>query len=78
MHAPNAIGLQIAGAGLGGLVLPSLIGILAKAISIDTMPVLILIVTITVLVLHEAVLRFPPAAAATNNAPALEPTAADR
>jgi fucose permease len=77
-HAPNAIGLQIAGAGLGGLVLPSLTGILAKAISIDTMPVLILIVTIAILVLHEALLRFPPVVQAGNSAPALEPSAADR
>jgi fucose permease len=78
-HAPNAIGFEIAAAGIGGLVIPSLTGILAKTVSIDTMPVLILIVTTTVFVLHEAVLRFPPfPQAAASAAPILETSAADR
>jgi fucose permease len=78
-HAPNTIGVQIAAAGVGGLVIPSLTGILAKAVSINTMPVLILVATATLLVLHEVVLRIPPAAPGpVNGAPMLEPSAADR
>ncbi len=79
IHAPNAIGFQIAAAGIGGLVIPSLTGILAKTVSIDTMPVLILIVTIGVLILHEAVLRQSKTALApTSGAPLPEISSADR
>jgi fucose permease len=38
-HAANTIGMQIAAAGLGGAVVPSLAGVLAQNLSLEAIPV---------------------------------------
>lgn len=38
-HAANTIGIQIGGAGLGGALIPTLIGVLAQHISLEAIPV---------------------------------------
>jgi len=58
-HAANTIGFQISAAAIGGAALPGLTGILAKAMSIEAMPVVLLIVNTTILLLHEIILRSP-------------------
>ncbi len=40
-HAANTIGIQMSAAGLGGALLPSLAGYIAKRISLETIPVLL-------------------------------------
>ncbi len=51
-HTSNTIGMQIAAAGLGGAVLPGLAGVLARNLSLEVIPVF-LVVTITLLfILH--------------------------
>lgn len=50
-HAANTIGMQISAAGLGGAVLPGFAGVLANRISLEIIPVylVVLIVSLTVL-----------------------------
>jgi fucose permease len=52
-NAPNAVGFQVAFAGLGIAILPSLAGVLAQNISLDTIPVFIFVAAIFVFILHE-------------------------
>ena len=40
-HAANTIGIQISAAGLGGALLPSLAGVLAQRVSLETIPVML-------------------------------------
>jgi fucose permease len=61
-HVPNTIGFQIGAAAIGGSVLPGLVGVLAKTVSIEAMPVVLLVVNTTILILHEIILRRPQAA----------------
>ena len=50
-HHSNTIGMQIAGAGLGGAVLPSLAGVIAKAHGLEAIPVYLFVVLAVLLVL---------------------------
>jgi fucose permease len=55
VHAPNAIGLQIAAAGLGVGILPGLTGVLAKKHGLEVVPWLLLGLTAVMVVLYEAI-----------------------
>ena len=50
-HAANTIGIQISAAGLGGALLPSLAGVLAQRISLETIPLMLVISLIGLLVI---------------------------
>lgn len=52
-NAPNAIGFQVAGAGVGIAVLPALAGVLAQGISLETIPPFIVVAAVLMIVLHE-------------------------
>ncbi len=54
-HTANTIGLQIAGAGVGGALLPGLAGILARNISLEIVPAFIVILFLLFLVLHRGI-----------------------
>jgi fucose permease len=51
-HAANTIGMQIAGAGFGAAVVPSLAGVLAQNISLEAIPVYLAIVFLLLTVLY--------------------------
>ncbi len=51
-HAGNTIGIQMSAAGLGGAVLPSLAGLLAARISLETIPVLLSVSLLVLLALY--------------------------
>ncbi len=53
LHAPNAIGFQVAGAGVGVALLPALAGFLANNISLDIIPPFIFGAAVLMIVLHE-------------------------
>ena len=53
-HAANTIGMQISGAGLGGMALPSLAGVLADSISLEVIPVYLSAAIALLLVLYLA------------------------
>lgn len=55
VHASNAIGFQVAGAGLGVAVLPSIAGILANQTSLEIIPPLVLGAAVVMLLLNEYV-----------------------
>ena len=61
-HAANTIGMQIAAAGLGGAVVPSLAGVLAQNISLEAIPVYLVCVFLLLTGLYLIVSR-PHAAA---------------
>jgi fucose permease len=71
-HIANTIGFQIGAAAIGGSMLPALTGILAKTVSIEAMPVLLLIVNSALLILHELIVRSPQ----SNEKPARQMAAA--
>lgn len=52
-NAPNAIGFQVAGAGLGVALLPGLAGVLANNISVQIIPPFIVIAVVLMIALHE-------------------------
>lgn len=52
-HAPNAIGIQVAGAGLGQTFLPSLAGVLAKRTTLEIIPILIFAAAVLGITMHE-------------------------
>jgi fucose permease len=52
-HAPNAVGMQVAAAALGQSLLPALIGILARRMDLEVIPVCILLSGVALLVLCE-------------------------
>jgi fucose permease len=56
-HAANTIGMQIAAAGLGGAVVPSLAGVLAQNISLEAIPVYLAGVFMVLTVLYLTVSR---------------------
>jgi fucose permease len=62
VHAPNAIGLQVAAAALGVGVLPGLAGVLAKRLGLEVIPQFLLAVTLMMIVLFEAIHRHRPEA----------------
>jgi fucose permease len=51
-HAGNTIGIQISAAGLGGALLPSLAGFLAERISLETIPVMLIVSLLGLLILY--------------------------
>ncbi|MEW5868260.1 MAG: MFS transporter [Chloroflexota bacterium] len=51
-HAANTIGIQISAAGLGGALLPSLAGFLARRISLETIPVMLFVSMLGLLILY--------------------------
>jgi fucose permease len=56
-HAANTIGMQIAAAGFGGAVVPSLAGVLAQSISLEAIPVYLVGVFSVLIVLYLGTLR---------------------
>lgn len=74
-HVANTIGFQIAAAAIGGSLLPGLTGVLARQISFEVMPVLLLGVALAILMLNEITERGARARAAMRAAAA--PGAAD-
>ncbi|NWF71181.1 MAG: MFS transporter [Chloroflexi bacterium] len=66
-HAANAIGLQMAMVGIGSAAFPSLAGILANRIGLEIIPPFVLLLTVAMIAIHEALIarsRRPVAAAA--------------
>lgn len=61
-HAANTIGMQIAAAGFGGAVVPSLAGVLAQNISLEAIPVYLVGVFVVLITLYWIVSRPSPAA----------------
>jgi fucose permease len=62
VHAPNAIGLQVAAAALGVGVLPGMAGVLAKHLGLEVIPQFLLAVTVVMIALFEAIHRQRPGA----------------
>ncbi len=56
-NAPNAIGFQVAAAGIGAGTLPSLAGLLAKTFGLEILPGFLLAATVLMFVLFEAIQR---------------------
>lgn len=57
-HAQNAIGFQVAGAGLGFSLLPSLMGTIGeRAGTLEVIPVSVVIAAVLLFILHEIVVR---------------------
>ena len=53
-HAPNAIGFQVAAAGLGLSLLPGLAGVLAENLGLEVIGPFLLVASVVTLLLHEA------------------------
>jgi fucose permease len=51
-HAANAIGIQISAAGIGGALLPALAGLLARRVSLEAIPVMLVVSLLGMLVLY--------------------------
>ena len=56
-HAANAIGFQVAAAGLGVGILPGLAGILAAKLGLEIVGPFLLVASIIMLLLHEVLIR---------------------
>ncbi len=56
-HAANAIGMQIGASGLAGAVVPGFAGVLARRISLEAIPVYLVILFVTLLGLYAASMR---------------------
>jgi len=56
-HADNAIGFQIAAAGLGGAALTASVGVVATALGLQTIGVSIVVLTLALLMLYQALVR---------------------
>ncbi len=56
-HAANAIGFQVAAAGLGIGILPGLAGVLAEKLGLEIVGPFLLVTSLAMLLLHEALLR---------------------
>ena len=59
-HAANAIGFQVAAGGLGFALLPSLAGVLARAIGLEIVGPFLLAASAVTFLLHEAIVRRRP------------------
>ena len=59
-HAANTIGMQIAAAGFGGAVVPSLAGVLAENISLEAIPVYLVIVFLILITVYAVASRPRP------------------
>jgi fucose permease len=62
-HTVNTIGMQISAAGLGGALLPGLAGVLANNISLEIIPVFIIILFITFLLINNLITKLSSQAA---------------
>lgn len=56
-HAGNTIGIEMSAAGLGGALLPSLAGVLARRVSLETIPLLLVVSLAALLVLYAVSAR---------------------
>ena len=56
-HAANTIGIQISAGSLGGAVLPALAGFLAQQISLEIIPVLLVVSLLSLLALYLLSIR---------------------
>jgi fucose permease len=56
-HSPNAIGIEMAGAALGGALLPGLVGYAATTLGLETIPLGLVIISVLQFTLHEALTR---------------------
>lgn len=56
-HAANGVGFEVAAAGFGGAILPSLVGVLAKNISLEVIGPFMVVATTLMLVLFEILAR---------------------
>lgn len=54
-HSPNAIGIQMAGAALGGAAVPGLIGYLGDNFGLELIPPCLVVVALAQFLIHEAV-----------------------
>jgi fucose permease len=52
-HSPNAIGFQMTGAGIGGALLPGLVGLTADRTSLEAIPLALVIIALAQFLLHE-------------------------
>ena len=50
--AANTIGFQMMSAGIGGAILPTLMGVLARRISLETIPIFIFTLLVAMLVIY--------------------------
>jgi fucose permease len=66
-HAANTIGMQIASAGFGAAVVPSLAGVLAERLSLEFIPVYLVVVFLLLITLYVIVSRPSPAASYSQN-----------
>ena len=62
LHTPNAVGLQVAAAVLGGAVIPGATGALAARVGLEVVPLCIAMAGLCVFVLHEYLVRSASAA----------------
>jgi fucose permease len=56
-HSPNAIGVEMAGAALGGALLPGLAGWLANQLGLEVIPVCLVTIALLQFAVHEALTR---------------------
>lgn len=56
-HAANTIGMQMAATGLGATAIPSLMGVLARRISLETIPVFLLVLYLCLLAVYVIATR---------------------
>jgi fucose permease len=56
-HSPNAIGIEMAGAALGGALLPGAVGYLANQFGLATIPACFVAIALLQFVVHEALTR---------------------
>ncbi len=56
-HAPNAIGFQISGAGIGVALLPAFAGVLADKVSLEIIPPFIFIAAVLMIAIYELSIR---------------------
>jgi fucose permease len=56
-HSPNAIGIEMAGAALGGALLPGAVGYLANQFGLATIPACFVVIALLQFVVHEALTR---------------------
>lgn len=57
-HAPNAIGFQVAAAGLGATLLPGLVGILVENVRVESIAICLFAYSLVMFSLHESVICY--------------------
>lgn len=56
-HSPNAIGIEMAGAALGGALLPGVVGYLAEAFGLAIIPACLVVIALLQFMVHEVLTR---------------------